>query len=462
MVDEDFKIIFSGLDKAGKTTIYKRTMEEMSIKEIGDSKPTRGIERHEHDWLDTDFSVWDLGGQVNYREAYLSKPEIFQQTKAMIFVVDIQDIERLDEAYSYYTDILRILVNVDPIPKLYVLFHKFDPEEIGKLRNNFYKATRLFRNADKLIGQKFKGLATSIYSNTIDLAIKRILFENFDKFKEEPVGAARASVPSKLKIASNQEAPVPKSVTTPAASDLSAPVPKSAETPVAKSEIHEVESVPVEDTPAEAVLEVKDTPTEAVPEVKDTPTEAVPEEKVEEVSEGPDLETVLKDATPTFLDDVTDEIVDRLTSVINKRMKDTPEIIAISILSSDGKQVLGVAKSDLDYKKLDTLKNVVGSLNPKSFFKELTDIEYRGLGHLPFNDFDIYFARATDDFAVAVLATDVSTFMLQNAQRIVKSIRQGIGSVSDDEESDEPKKKKKNLVFDLRSKLKSISGLDDI
>lgn len=452
MADEDFKIIFSGLDKAGKTTIYKRTMEEMSIEEIGDSKPTRGIERHEHDWLDTDFSVWDLGGQVNYREAYLSKPEIFQQTKAMIFVVDIQDIDRLDEAYNYYTDILRILVNVDPIPKLYVLFHKFDPEEIGRLRNNFYKATRLFRNADKLIGQKFKGLATSIYSNTIDLAIKRILFENFDKFKEEPVGTARATVPSKLKIASDQDAPVPKSAPTPAATpDLVTPVPASAETPMAKSEAPEVEAIPVVDTPAEEV-----------PVVKDTPAEAIPEEKVEEAREEPDLKTVLEESTPTFLDDVTDEIVDRLTNVINKRMKDTPEIIAISIISSDGKQVLGVAKSDLDFKKLDTLKNVVGSLNPKSFFKELTDIEYRGLGHLPFSDFDIYFARATDDFAVAVLATDVSTFMLQNAQRIVKSIRQGIGAVSDDEDGEEPKKKKKDLVFDLRSKLKSISGLDGI
>jgi hypothetical protein len=448
VADEDFKIIFSGLDKAGKTTIYKRTMAEMSIEEIGDSKPTRGIERHEHDWLDTDFSVWDLGGQVNYREAYLSKPEIFQQTKAMIFVVDIQDIERLDQAYAYYTDILHILVNVDPKPKLYVLFHKFDPEEIGKLRNNFYKATRLFRNADKIIGQKFKGLATSIYSNTIDLAIKRILFENFDKFKEEPTGSATAAVPSKLKIASDQAAPVPQA--------KSAPTPTLDASAISvTTEIPEVPEAPA----AESIPVVKETPAEVS---EAPPAEAVPEEKIEEeVVEEPDLEAILEEATPTFLDDVTDEIVDRLTSVINKRMKDTPEIIGISILSSDGKQVLGVAKTDLDYKKLDTLKNVVGSLSPKSFFKELSDIEYRGLGHLPFNDFDIYFARATDDFAVAVLATDVSTFMLQNAQRIVKSIRQAIGSVSDDE-GDEPKKKKKDLVMDLRSKLKSVSGLDDI
>ena len=48
------------------------------------------------------MQIWDLGGQESYRETYLSKPEVFNQTAALIFVVDIQDIERLDEAYKYY------------------------------------------------------------------------------------------------------------------------------------------------------------------------------------------------------------------------------------------------------------------------------------------------------------------------------------------------------------------------
>ena len=50
-------MIFAGLDKAGKTTIYKATMEEMNVDEIKDLRPTRGIERHSHDFLDTDFKV---------------------------------------------------------------------------------------------------------------------------------------------------------------------------------------------------------------------------------------------------------------------------------------------------------------------------------------------------------------------------------------------------------------------
>ena len=45
------KLIFAGLDRAGKTTIYKATMEEMSPGELEQSRPTRGIERHAHDFL---------------------------------------------------------------------------------------------------------------------------------------------------------------------------------------------------------------------------------------------------------------------------------------------------------------------------------------------------------------------------------------------------------------------------
>ena len=81
------------------------------------------------------------------------------------------------------------------------MFHKFDPEHIGKLRNNFYKATRLFRKADNIINIKFKGYATSIYSNGIDLAVKRILFENFEKFKDkEPKGKVASASKPTLKV----------------------------------------------------------------------------------------------------------------------------------------------------------------------------------------------------------------------------------------------------------------------
>ncbi|MCE7736653.1 MAG: hypothetical protein GPJ54_17350 [Candidatus Heimdallarchaeota archaeon] len=478
------KLIFAGLDKAGKTTIYKATMEEMDANDLKNLAPTKQIERHATSYLDKDFSVWDMGGQLNYREAYLNKPEVFNQTKAMIFVIDIQDIERLEESYQYFVDILQILKNVDPAPKLYVLFHKYDPEISGRLKAHFYKAARLFRKADKLTPQKFKFYLTSIFSNSIDLAVKRILFENFEDF-EEPS--------QKLTMDKKEDTPqptVPVPSTTPA-TNLSSPTtpPKpttqsevpSAPLPKAKDESFEiktsvttepvkssaVEIAPPAPPPTSAPVEIPTTrppPTSAPPkaEIPVKEVEKVKEEKAEEIKKvTAEDKDELADATPPSLFDLSDELVDKLTEVVEKRMQESEEIVALSILSTEGKQVLAIGKNALDYERLETLKEVVMTLNPKEFFKELADIEYRGLGHFTLSDFDIYFARANQDYGIAILAIDVSTLMLQNAQRIVDSIRQGLGMMDISEEA-EPEVKKKDLVSDLRSRLKQLSSLSDL
>ncbi|OLS16950.1 MAG: hypothetical protein HeimC2_45280 [Candidatus Heimdallarchaeota archaeon LC_2] len=482
------KLIFAGLDKAGKTTIYKATMEEMDAKDLKDLAPTKQIERHSTNYLDQDFSVWDMGGQQNYRESYLSKPEVFNQTKAMIFVIDIQDIDRLEESYQYFVDILSILKNVDPAPKLYVLFHKYDPELAGRLKSHFYKAARLFRKADKLTPQKFKFYLTSIFSNSIDLAVKRILFENFEDF-DEP--SQKLSMKSAKPQADSKSVPQPSGVPTATAS--TAP----SQTPPPSTTISETKTVPQPTTSSAASLTPsakppapppaanKAPPPATTPEPKTKP--AIPplptkiaeprvEEKAvtEEVSKEtppPDMEKVekktdkeiLEDATPKSLFDLSDSIVEKLTEVIAKRMAESEEIVAISILSQDGEQVLAVGKSDIDYERLGTLKEVVATLNPQQFYKELADIEYRGLGHFTLSDFDIYFARASNEFAIAILAVDVSTLMLQNAQRIVDSIRQGLGTMEISEEAEpDAAPGKKDLVSDLRSRLKKLSGLSDL
>ncbi len=506
------KLIFAGLDSAGKTTIYKATMKEVPVDELKDSRPTRGIDRDISDFMDLDFSVWDLGGQQSYRETYLSKPEIFNSTKALIFVLDIQDVDRFEEAYQYYLDIMNILINVEPRPKVYVLFHKFDPDKAAKLRSHFFRATKLFRQADKITGMKFTGFATSIYSDTIQKAVKRILWENIENFtpKMETAGSSEkpksetvpriggspapkvggqvpkvgSSVPSTSPKSSGAPTPTPSPA--PSSSDIfseklsdklddlledvdeptpsSAPTPQStsAPSPAPSPASSSIPSPTPKPSPASPTPEptpaVKETPPAAVPKVKEEPkkVESIPSPKYEEgkiYEEVPDLS------------DLSTHIVDQLSAVISKRMNETPEIVALAILGIDGKVPLAVAKSEIEKEKIEVVKNVVQSLSPKQFFKELGDVEYRGLGHLTFSDFDIYFAKLHDDYAIAILAVDVSTPMLENAQRIVKTIRQGLGMVSSDkttEPEEEEEDKKVDLIGDLRSRLKKIGSLHNV
>lgn len=505
------KLIFAGLDAAGKTTIYKATMKEVPVDELKDSRPTRGIDRDISDFMDLDFSVWDLGGQQSYRETYLSKPEIFNSTKALIFVLDIQDVDRFEEAYQYYLDIMNILINVEPRPKVYVLFHKFDPDKAAKLRSHFFRATKLFRQADKITGMKFTGFATSIYSDTIQKAVKRILWENIENFTpkmdsdnvaEKPksetvprIGGSTPKVGAQVpKVGGTAPQPtssptIPKPVSPPAkdsdffqeklsdklddlledeeesppqssTSAPSPPTPRSAPSPPPSAPAPQP-SAPSPPQPAPSPAKpmpspsAKTTAPSTIPDSSSSKVDSIPSPKYEEgqiYEEVPDLS------------DLSTHIVDQLSSVISKRMNDTPEIVAMAILGIDGKVPLAVAKSEIEKEKIEVVKNVVQSLSPKQFFKELGDVEYRGLGHLTFSDFDIYFAKLHDEYAIAILAVDVSTPMLENAQRIVKTIRQGLGMVSSEkkEEVEEEADKKVDLIGDLRSRLKKIGSLHNV
>ncbi|MHA2248974.1 MAG: ADP-ribosylation factor-like protein [Candidatus Kariarchaeaceae archaeon] len=523
MSGQPIKLVFTGLDQAGKTTIYKMTMEEMSLPEAIDPTPTRGIERHSNIYLDTEFQVWDLGGQKKYRETYLTKPEIFDKARCVIYVVDIQDFHRIDESYKFYVNTLNIIKDIKPQPRMYVLFHKFDPEKSVKLKTQFYRATKLFRKADQVIQHNFKGYATSIHSNTIDLAIKRILFENFEAY-EEPEIIEPEPTPVKIEVVAEAEPAPVEEVIAPTIEPevMEATESETVVETIEADSVAEAETIPPEPAPlpekapppTTEPITPTPTPTKApTPKPSQKPEVAAPPgmaqlpsvAPVEEfakpvVKTTPDLSEIedllamaddlkerfdpsdidesevdeaLEMATPTELSDLSEDLLDKLASIIDTRMKETEEIVALSILGPDGKQVLAFGETEEDYGRLDTVREVVSSLNPKQFFKDLTDIEYRGLGHVSLDLFDIYFARASDDYAVAVIATNVSTEMLENAQIIVNSIRQGLNITPDDEEEevieeeeeikaahfDEEKpvsfrpKGKKDLVLDLRSRL---------
>ncbi|XP_033734421.1 ADP-ribosylation factor 3-like [Pecten maximus] len=86
------RILMLGLDAAGKTTIlYKVKLNEQvsTIPTIGfnveEVSPCKGVS----------FTVWDVGGQDKIRPLW---KVYFQNTEGLMFVVDSNDRERIDEA----------------------------------------------------------------------------------------------------------------------------------------------------------------------------------------------------------------------------------------------------------------------------------------------------------------------------------------------------------------------------
>ena len=120
------KILFTGLDTAGKTSIILALQREFS--KIAILSPTRGAQRRIFNFLGKEISEWDLGGQISYRISYLKNPDkFFEGTEIAIYVIDIQNKPRMPEAISYFNDVVEQFKKLEISPPIYVFLHKYDP-----------------------------------------------------------------------------------------------------------------------------------------------------------------------------------------------------------------------------------------------------------------------------------------------------------------------------------------------
>jgi len=123
---ETEKILFTGLDNAGKTSIILALQREFS--KISSITPTRGAQRRIFDFLGRSVSEWDLGGQELYRISYIKNPgKYFDNTEVCIFCIDIRNKKRIPEALSYLDDVIKKFEELEINPPIYIFFHKFDP-----------------------------------------------------------------------------------------------------------------------------------------------------------------------------------------------------------------------------------------------------------------------------------------------------------------------------------------------
>lgn len=110
-----YKFLLMGLSEAGKTSIYQVLFGKQLPHETKLLNPTRGIERHDvsnpvaqtnippatkvQSEEGSPFIIWELGGQRQFLERYYEEPErYFGQSSCLIFVIDIFNVERYEEA----------------------------------------------------------------------------------------------------------------------------------------------------------------------------------------------------------------------------------------------------------------------------------------------------------------------------------------------------------------------------
>ncbi|KAF3961823.1 hypothetical protein ACB098_07G097000 [Castanea mollissima] len=99
----EMRILMVGLDASGKTTI----LYKLKLGEIVTSIPTIGFNVETVEYKNISFTVWDVGGQDKIRPLWR---HYFQNTQGLIFVVDSNDRERVEEARN---ELHRILVEYE-------------------------------------------------------------------------------------------------------------------------------------------------------------------------------------------------------------------------------------------------------------------------------------------------------------------------------------------------------------
>ncbi|MBN1215288.1 MAG: 50S ribosome-binding GTPase [Candidatus Lokiarchaeota archaeon] len=123
------KVIFLGLDNAGKTSIITAITKRFGFEdEVKNLLPTKRIDRDMFRFLGLEFVRMDFGGQEQYRDQYLKNPGKYLGGSDLIFyVVDAQDPNRYIETIDYLDQVLLFFKEVKEDPPIAVLFHKFDP-----------------------------------------------------------------------------------------------------------------------------------------------------------------------------------------------------------------------------------------------------------------------------------------------------------------------------------------------
>ncbi|KAM9277148.1 ADP-ribosylation factor 4 isoform 2-T2 [Morus bassanus] len=133
-----FSFFIVGLDAAGKTTI----LYKLKLGEIVTTIPTIGFNVETVEYKNICFTVWDVGGQDKIRPLWR---HYFQNTQGLIFVVDSNDRERIQEAAEELQKMLEedelrdavllLFANKQDLPNAMAISEMTDKLGLQSLRN---------------------------------------------------------------------------------------------------------------------------------------------------------------------------------------------------------------------------------------------------------------------------------------------------------------------------------------
>jgi small GTP-binding protein len=169
------KILVLGLDKAGKTSIVQSLKGVKNLPSFCGLNPTIGRKTHEFQMLNSEYNIWDFGGQKQYREIYFSRFDEFKVgIDKIIFVIDVQDQERYDIALDYFQNLINLFQDTIEFDISFFL-HKFDPDlEITHPEIDDIVVSNLIKKVKSIV---LPYMTYSIFKTSIYTVFKKTIIE---------------------------------------------------------------------------------------------------------------------------------------------------------------------------------------------------------------------------------------------------------------------------------------------
>ncbi|MHA1688877.1 MAG: ADP-ribosylation factor-like protein [Promethearchaeota archaeon] len=172
MEEKKKKILILGLDNCGKTSLIFSLMGKNLLSLLNELTPTKGMEIRKITLNKDTYIILDFGGQEAYRNNHLKNlDQHLQGANKIMYLIDVQDVERYELALNYLKNIIQIIENEDVSSKFSILLHKYDPQlEIDK-KNIGEEIKKLIEDIQELMPSNFgytiqKSTIFTVFQNT--------------------------------------------------------------------------------------------------------------------------------------------------------------------------------------------------------------------------------------------------------------------------------------------------------
>ena len=167
------KVLLMGLDNSGKTSIVLCLSGVKNLSSFSSLNPTRGVKINKFQALGSEFSIWDFGGQEQFRDGYLNDFQThIKGTNKFIYVLDIQDWKRYDISLEFLGRILDRLRKHKTTIEFSIFLHKYDLDlDLKDSKFDESVISDLIRNIKKLIPY---GFAYHIYKTSIYTVFQKL------------------------------------------------------------------------------------------------------------------------------------------------------------------------------------------------------------------------------------------------------------------------------------------------